>query len=48
VNKVIQDVTIGQQNQLSPAPQFVILIGEQGAIVPLDQLQEAIEEFLAQ
>jgi protein-disulfide isomerase len=47
-DKVILDISIAQQNQLSPAPQFVILIGEQGAIVPLDQLQEAIEQFLAQ
>jgi protein-disulfide isomerase len=46
--KVIQDFTIAQRNQLTSAPQFVILMGEQGAIVPLDQLQEAIEQFLAQ
>jgi len=46
--KIMQDFAIAQQNQLGLAPQFVILTGEQGGIVPLDQLQEAIEELLAE
>jgi protein-disulfide isomerase len=47
-DKVMQDIAIAQRNQLPPAPQFVILIGEQGSVVPLDQLQEAIEQLLGQ
>jgi len=48
VDKVIQDFTIGQQNQFPPAPLFWIFKGEQGDYAPLDQLQEMIEQFLAQ
>jgi len=47
-DKVIQDFTIGQQNQFPPAPLFWIIKGEQGGPVPPDQLQEAIEQFLAE
>jgi protein-disulfide isomerase len=46
--KVVQDFTIGQQNEFPPAPLFFIFKGEQGGYVPLDQLQEAIEQLLAQ
>ncbi len=46
--KVMQDFTIGQQGQFPPAPLFWIFKGEQGGGVPTDQLQEAIEELLAQ
>ena len=48
VDKVMQDFTIGQQNQFPPAPLFWIIKGQQGGNVPADQLQEAIEQFLAQ
>lgn len=48
VDKVIQDFSIGQQNQFPPAPLFWIIKGEQGGNVPQDQLQEAIEQFLAE
>ena len=47
-DKVIQDFSIGQQNQFPPAPLFWIIKGEQGGNVPPDQLQEAIEQFLAE
>ena len=47
-DKVMQDFTIGQQNQFPPAPMFFIFKGEQGGGVSLDQLQETIEQFLAQ
>ena len=47
-DKVMQDFTIGQQNQFPPAPLFFIFKGEQGGGVPIEQLQEAIEQFLAQ
>jgi protein-disulfide isomerase len=46
--KVVQDFTIGQQNEFPPAPLFFIFKGEQGGYVPLEQLQEAIEQLLAQ
>jgi len=46
--KVMQDFTIGQQNQFPPAPMFFIFKGEQGGNVPTDQLQEAIKELLAE
>lgn len=48
IDKVMQDFTIGQQNQFPPAPLFWIIKGEQGGPVPQDQLQEAIEQFLAE
>ena len=47
-DKVIQDLTIGQDNQFPPAPLFWILKGEQGGPVPPDQLQESIEQLLAE
>ena len=47
-DKVMQDFTIGQQNQFPPAPMFFIFKGEQGGPAPPDQLQEAIEQLLAQ
>ncbi len=47
-DKVMQDFTIGQDNQFPPAPQFFIFKGQQGGYAPLDKLQEAIEQLLAQ
>ena len=47
-DKVKQDLTIAQQNQFPPAPQFFIMMGQQGGWVPLDQLQQTIEQLLAQ
>jgi len=47
-DKVMQDFMIGQQNQFPPAPQFFIIVGERGGHVPLDQLQQAIEQLLGQ
>jgi len=47
-DKVMQDFTLGQQNQFPPAPVPFIFKGEQGGYVPLDQLREAIEQLLAQ
>jgi len=47
-DKVMQDFAIGQENQFPPAPLFFIFKGDQGGYVPLDQLQEAIEQFLAE
>jgi hypothetical protein len=44
----MEDFTIGQQNQFPPAPLFWVFKGEQGSYVPVEQLQEAIEQFLAQ
>ncbi|MBL7184422.1 MAG: DsbA family protein [Anaerolineae bacterium] len=46
--KVMQDFTIAQENQFPPAPVFFIFKGQQGGFAPLDQLQEAIEQLLAQ
>jgi len=46
--KVMEDFLIAQQNQFPPAPQFFIFKGRQGRHVPLDQLQQVIEQFLAQ
>jgi protein-disulfide isomerase len=46
--KVEEDFTITQENEFPAAPQFFIIIGERGGNVPADQLQEAIEELLAQ
>jgi protein-disulfide isomerase len=46
--KVVQDFTIGQQNQFPAAPVFFTIRGDQGGYVPVDQLQEAIELLLAQ
>lgn len=47
-DKVNQDFAIGQQNQFPPAPQFFIFAGQLGGYVPAGQLQEAIEQLLAQ
>jgi len=47
-DKVTQDFTIAQQNQFPPAPMIFIFKGDQGGSVPLDQLQESIEQLLAQ
>ena len=47
-NKVIQDLTIGQEQQWPPAPLFWILKGQQGGPAPPDQLQESIEQLLAE
>ncbi len=43
-----EDVEIAQWNQLSPAPQFVLLQGEQGSIVPSQDLVAALDQLLAQ
>jgi protein-disulfide isomerase len=48
VDKVMEDFTIGQDNQFPAAPVFFIFKGDQGGYVALDQLQEAIEQLLAQ
>jgi len=47
-DKVKQDFTIAQQNQFPPAPQFFIFAGQRGGYVPADQLQQIIEQLLAQ
>jgi protein-disulfide isomerase len=47
-DKVMGDFTIGQDNQFPPAPVFFIFKGEQGGYVSTDQLQEAIEQLLAE
>jgi len=44
----MQDFTIGQQNQFPPAPLFFIFKGQQGGHVPLNQLEESIEQLLAE
>ncbi len=44
--KVQQDVAIAQQNELQPAPQFVVFFGDQAGIVPLADLWDTIEQFL--
>jgi protein-disulfide isomerase len=47
-DKVEQDFAITQENQFPSAPMFFIIMGAQASYVPVDQLQEAIEQFLAQ
>jgi protein-disulfide isomerase len=47
-DKVEQDFTITQENQFPAAPQFFIIMGDRAGNVPADQLQEVIEELLAQ
>ena len=47
-DKVDQDFAIGQQNQFPPAPQFFMFMGQRGGYVPVDQLQQVIEQLLAQ
>ncbi|MDY7042185.1 MAG: thioredoxin domain-containing protein [Chloroflexota bacterium] len=46
--KVKQDLAIAQQNQFPPAPQFFVFADQRGGYVPADQLQEAIEQLLAE
>jgi protein-disulfide isomerase len=48
VEKISQDVAIAQNNGLPAAPQFVVLQGVQGSIIPLEDLQQAIDELLTQ
>jgi protein-disulfide isomerase len=47
-DKVEEDFTITQENQFPSAPMFFILMGSQVTYVPIDQLQEAIEQSLEQ
>jgi protein-disulfide isomerase len=47
-DKVEQDFAITQENQFSSAPMFFIIMGDRAGNVPADQLQEVIEELLAQ
>jgi protein-disulfide isomerase len=47
-DKVEQDFTITQENQFPSAPQFFIIMGSRAGNVPVDQLQEVIEELLEQ
>ena len=47
-DKVEQDFAITQENQFPNAPMFFIIMGEGAGHVPVDQLQEVIEETLAQ
>ncbi len=47
-DKVEEDFTITQENQFPAAPQFFIIMGQRAGNVPADQLQEVIEELLAQ
>ena len=47
-DKVEKDFTITQENQFPSAPQFFIIMGQRAGNVPVDQLQEAIEELLEQ
>ena len=47
-DKVEQDFTITQENQFPSAPMFFIIMGAQASYVPVDQLQEAIEQLLEQ
>ena len=42
--KVQDDVAIAQRNQLTPPPQFVVLYGDQGRVVP----QAELSDFLSQ
>ena len=46
--KVKQDLTIARQNQFPPAPQFFAFSGNRGGHVPVDQLQQALDELLAE
>ena len=47
-DKVEQDFTITQESQFPSAPMFFIIMGSQASYVPVDQLQEVIEELLEQ
>jgi len=46
--KVLEDLSIGQQNSFPAAPVFFIFMGQQGGYAPLDQLEQAIEQFVGQ
>jgi len=48
VDKVGQDVSIARRNNFPSAPQLFLLKGTQGGHVPLDQLQQTIEQLLLQ
>jgi protein-disulfide isomerase len=45
-DKVEEDFTITQENQFPAAPQFFIIMGQRAGNVPVDQLQEVIEQLL--
>jgi protein-disulfide isomerase len=47
-DKVEQDFAITQENQFPSAPQFFIIMGQRAGNVPVDQLQEVIEQLLEQ
>jgi protein-disulfide isomerase len=47
-DKVEQDFTITQENEFPSAPMFFIIMGQQGRHVPLDQLEQTIEQLLEQ
>jgi protein-disulfide isomerase len=47
-DKVEQDFTITQENEFPSAPMFFIIMGQQGRHVPLDQLEQVIEQLLEQ
>lgn len=47
-DKVEQDFSITQENQFPSAPMFFIIVGSQASYVPVDQLQEVIENLLEQ
>jgi protein-disulfide isomerase len=47
-DKVEQDLAIAQQNQFPSAPMFFIITEQRAGNVPLDQLEQTIEELLAQ
>lgn len=47
-DKVEQDFAITQENQFPSPPLFFVIMGERAGHVPVDQLQQAIEELLKQ
>ena len=47
-DKVKQDLAIAQRNRFPSAPQAFIIKGQQGRPAPLDQLQQMLDEWLAQ
>lgn len=47
-DKVQAGLLIAQQNQLPPAPQFVVFYGGQASVVLVDALQDVLDELLAQ
>jgi protein-disulfide isomerase len=46
--KVQQDVSVAQQNELGPAPQLVVFFGDQAGVIALDDLWDVIDELLQQ